>query len=61
MFPPSALAPLSACQYFSFSAFPLGLLLSGIVPARSQVVSLPLGSFVGWNRMSGASLSRRVF
>ena len=34
---------------------------SGIVPARAQVASLPLGSFIGWNRMSGASLAGKVF
>ena len=34
---------------------------SGIASARSTVAALPLGSFVGFNRLSGASLAGKMF
>ncbi|MCW5554473.1 MAG: hypothetical protein KIS67_20235 [Verrucomicrobiae bacterium] len=33
----------------------------GVVCTRERVASLPLGSFLAWNRLSGGSLSGRVF
>jgi hypothetical protein len=34
---------------------------SGITATRDQIVGLPLGSFVAWNRLSGGTLTGRVF
>lgn len=34
---------------------------SGLVVSRQEIASLPLGSFIGFNRLSGARLGGRVF
>jgi hypothetical protein len=34
---------------------------SGIAAARETVAALPLGTFIAWNRLSGASLAGRLF